>query len=326
MEGADVAVVCVGGRSGLRREDTVGEGRDATDLRLTDGQEQLVLDAAAAGVPTVLVVISGRAHELTDVIDSVSAALVAWCPGEEGGAAIADVLFGRVNPSGRLPVSLARRVGQVPVHHDFRTGGGRAAFYGDYTDASQKPLFAFGHGLSYTTFAYELVDATSGTTSEPVRIAVRVTNTGDRDGTEVVQLYVRDEVASVARPFQQLVGFTRVEIAARANADVEFVVDPSRLAFYDPHMRFVTEPGAFTFTVGAASDDIRLKIPIDPHRRRRRVPPARDRRDQGGAVSPLVLGVDSSTTACKVEVRDADTGALVSSGSAPHPPTVAAAQ
>ena len=140
--------------------------------------------------------------------------------------------------------------------------GGRAAFYGDYTDASRKPLFAFGHGLSYTTFAYELVDAASGTTAEPVRTAVRVTNTGERAGAEVVQLYVRDEVASVARPFQQLVGFARVEVDARATREVEFIVHPSRLAFYDQQMRFVVEPGEFTFSIGGASDDIRVKVPV----------------------------------------------------------------
>jgi beta-glucosidase len=150
----------------------------------------------------------------------------------------------------------------VPIHHDFRTGGGRAAFYGDYTDSSRKPLFAFGHGLSYTAFAYELAGATSGATAEPVRITVRVTNTGERVGAEVVQLYVRDEVSSVARPFQQLVGFERVEIEAGATRQVEFVVHPSRLAFYDQQMRFVVEPGEFTFSVGGASDDIRVRIPV----------------------------------------------------------------
>ena len=262
VEGADVAVVCVGGRSGLTLDATVGEARDATDLRLAPDQAQLIADVRAQGVPVVVVIVSGRVHELTEVVDDADALLYAWCPGEEGGNGIADVLFGRVNPSGRLPVTLPRRVGQVPIHHDYRTGGGRSLFHGDYTDSSSKPLFAFGHGLSYTTFAYELVDASSASTRDPVRLAVRVTNTGARDGVEVVQLYARDEVASVARPYQQLVGFTPVAIPAGSSRDVEFVVHPSRLAFYDPGMRFVVEPGEFTFTLGAASDDIRLTIPV----------------------------------------------------------------
>ena len=150
---------------------------------------------------------------------------------------------------------MPRHVGQVPIHHDHRAGGGRALFYGDYTDSPTTPLFAFGHGLTYTSFEHgDLEVAASGTTSEPVVLHATVTNVGERRGSEVVQLYVRDDVASVARPYQQLVGFARVELEPGEAATVAFDVHPSRLAFYDEAMRFVTEPGTFRFSVGGSSD------------------------------------------------------------------------
>jgi len=253
--GADVAVVFVGGRSGLTRECTVGEARDASDLGLTGVQQQLVDSVLDTGTPTVVVLVSGRVHAVPAIAARAAALVQAWLPGEEGGAAIADVLFGIAEPSGRLPVSMPRTVGQVPVHHDHRAGGGRAMFYGDYSDGPTTPLFAFGHGLTYTSFAYGPLEVvSSGSTTDAIELSVAVTNTGSRDGTEVVQLYVRDDVASVVRPYQQLVGFGRVQLAPGESTSVTFTVHPSRLAFYDAAMRFVVEPGAFRFSVGGASD------------------------------------------------------------------------
>jgi beta-glucosidase len=160
-------------------------------------------------------------------------------------------------------VSMPRAVGQVPIHHGYRAGGGRALFYGDYTDSPTTPLYAFGHSLTYTTFEHaDLEVVSAGTTAEPVVLRSTVTNTGGRRGTEVVQLYVRDLVASVARPYQQLVGFTRVELDAGERAEVTFEVHPSRLAFYDDRMRFVTEPGTFRFSVGGASDRARVRVDV----------------------------------------------------------------
>ncbi len=254
---ADVALVFVGGRSGLRPQCTVGEARDASDLRLTGVQEQLVEAVVRSGTPTVVVLLSGRVHSIPNLAAGVPAIIEAWLPGEEGGQAIADVLLGRSEPGGRLPVSLPRAVGQVPLHHDFRAGGGKAMFYGDYTDGPTTPLFAFGHGLTYTRFEYgELEIVTVGSTSEPIVLGLSVTNVGQRYGTEVVQLYVRDEVASVARPDQQLVGFARVGLEPGSSSYVTFEVQPSRLAFYDEAMQFVTEPGAFRFMAGGASDNL----------------------------------------------------------------------
>jgi beta-glucosidase len=254
----------VGGRSGLTLRCTVGEARDATDLGLTGVQSDLVRAVVATGTPTVVVLVSGRVHAIPEIAASVPAVVQAWLPGEEGGAAIAEVLLGRAEPGGRLPVSMPRNVGQVPIHHDHRSGGGRAMFHGSYTDSPTTPLYAFGHGLTYTTFEHaELEVVAAGTTAEPVVLHATVTNVGQRQGTEVVQLYVRDLVASVARPYQQLVGFGRVTLAPGASATLAFEVHPSGLAFYDDEMRFVTEPGTFRFSVGGASNRARASADVD---------------------------------------------------------------
>jgi beta-glucosidase len=258
VRAAELGVVCVGGRSGLTKACTVGEARDATDLGLTGAQQELVEAVVASGTPTVVVVIGGRVFALPWIAAHASALVMAWLPGEEGGNAIADVLRGTTAPSGRLPVSLPRAVGQVPVYYRHRAGGGRAAFHGDYADGATTPLFPFGHGLSYTTFAYEHLRLAAGTTHDPLDVTVDVVNTGGRRGDEVVQLYVRDEVASVARPERQLVGFARVGLAPGERRTVRFRVHPSRLAFYDPDMRFVVEPGTLDVMVGASAADVRV--------------------------------------------------------------------
>jgi beta-glucosidase-like glycosyl hydrolase len=260
---ADLAVVVLGGRSGLDKSSTVGEARDATDLRLTGLQEQLLIAVAATGTPTVLVVMSGRVHVLSDVVDHVQALLVAWPLGEQGGAALADVLLGRCEPTGRLPVTLPRATGQIPLHSGHRSGGARSEFYGDYTDCAHTPLFSFGHGLGYTTFAYSDITVDTSDTSSPISVGVTIINTGDREGDEVVQLYASDLVASVSRPRAFLIGFTRARLAPDEEARVTFVVHPSRLAFYDEAMRFVVEPGLFCFTVGASSEDIRQRATVE---------------------------------------------------------------
>jgi beta-glucosidase len=256
---ADIAVVVVAGKSGLARPATSGEANDATDLSLPGIQEDLVDAVVATGTPTVVVVLSGRVHRLDRIAARANALVMLVPPGEEGGHGLADVLTGAVNPSGRLPVSLPRSVGQVPVFADTRSGGDRAMFFKDYIDSPAGPLFAFGHGLSYTEFLYDHLRVDSGTTEEPVRVMLDIANTGDREGTEVVQLYCRDEVASVVRPVIQLLGFARVSLCPGQTRTVTFTVHPSRLAFYDAEMRFVVEPGAFTFKVGASSADIRLE-------------------------------------------------------------------
>jgi beta-glucosidase len=260
---AEVAIVVVAGKSGLLRPVTVGEGNDAANLDLTGVQAELVDAVANTGTPLVVVVLSGRVHTLARVAARANALIQLFPPGEEGGNGLADVLTGAVNPSGRLPVTLPRMVGQVPIYHGYRAGGDRPMFFDDYTDCPPTPLFAFGHGLSYTSFAYANFSVQASTTTTPIEIAVEVRNAGQRAGDEIVQLYCRDNVASVARPDQLLLGFARVPLDPGQAKRVIFTVHPSRLAFYDPQMRFVTEPGAFTFSVGASAADIRAEQAVE---------------------------------------------------------------
>ena len=261
--GADVAVVCLGGKSGLTPDATVGEARDATDLGLTGRQLELLQRVTATGTPTVAVICSGRVHTLGAVESLAGATLVAWVPGVEAGTALARILLGETAPSGRLPVSLPASVGQVPVHHAPRAGGGRSQFWGDYTDGPSQPLHPFGFGLSTTTFEYSDLNVTAGSTTEVTMVAVTVTNTGPIAGTEVVQLYARDEVASVARPERQLVGFCRVPLQVGESRTATFALHPSRLAFYDEDFRFVCEPGAFDLEVGGCAGSPRRTETID---------------------------------------------------------------
>ncbi|HEU5098715.1 MAG TPA: glycoside hydrolase family 3 N-terminal domain-containing protein [Roseiflexaceae bacterium] len=260
---AEVAIVVVAGKSGLHRPVTVGEGNDATSLELTGVQVELVEALAATGTPLVVVVLSGRVHTLDRVAACASALIQLFPPGEEGGNGLADILTGAASPSGRLPVSLPRSVGQVPNHYSYRAGGRVPMFFNDYTDCPPAPLFPFGHGLGYTSFAYEQLTLRGTTTGHPVEVALVVRNTGARAGDEVVQLYVQDQVASTARPDRILIGFTRVALEPGQVRTVSFTVHPSRLAFYDPQMRFVTEPGTFWFGVGASSADIRAEQVVE---------------------------------------------------------------
>jgi beta-glucosidase len=259
---ADVAIVFLAGRSGLDETSTVGESRDATDLRLTGPQEDLVHAVCVTGTPVVVVVLSGRVHALGDIAGQVDALIQAWPPGEQGGSALAGILFGEVSPAGRLPVSLPRSAGQIPRYHSHRAGGSTSMTTGRYTDSPTSPLFPFGHGLSYTTFAHHDLAVSATDTSSALTVSVEVTNTGQTAGDEVVQLYASDVVASVVRPEQQLIGFARVSLAAGSTRRVTFGVHPSRLAFYDEQMSFVVEPGEFRFSIGASAADIRATASV----------------------------------------------------------------
>lgn len=263
--GCEVAVVVVGGRSGLVRGCTSGEANDRADLRLPGAQEELIRAVVATGTPTVVVLVNGRPLALTGFFELAPAILEAWLPGEEGGHAVADVLFGVVSPAGRLPVTLPRAVGQVPLYYNHKPSGARSQFHGDYADLSCQPLLPFGHGLAFTRFEYDefALPERPVTPREPIPISVRVTNVGDRDADEVVQLYVRDVVASVTRPVQQLAGFVRVAIPAGESRRIGFQLDPGQLAFYDTEMDYVIEPGVVEIMVGASSADIRQRGTIE---------------------------------------------------------------
>ncbi|MBW2271775.1 MAG: glycoside hydrolase family 3 C-terminal domain-containing protein [Deltaproteobacteria bacterium] len=265
---AEVAVVFVGGRSGLVNGCTSGEFRDASELGLTGLQQRLVEEVVATGTPTVVVLVSGRVLALPWIASHVPAIVEAWLPGEEGGGAIADLLFGSLNPSGRLPVSLPRSVGQLPVYHYQKWSGGDApgaTTWPNYTDGPAAPLFPFGHGLSYTRFEYSELQLSSATIAadQAIEISLAIHNAGERAGEEVVQLYLQDPVASVTRPLQQLAGFARVALAAGERRRIRFVLDPSQLAFYDRAMNLVVEAGEVRVRAGASSRDIRLEGSFD---------------------------------------------------------------
>ncbi len=258
---SQVAVVCVGGRSGLMSEDTSGEFRDASSLGLTGVQEELVHAVIASGTPTVVVLMGGRIFALPEVAAKAAAMVAAFCPGEQGGNGVADLLLGRAG-GGRLPISMARSVGQVPVYYNHRSGSGRSQMRGDYIDGPTRPLFPFGHGLSYGRFEYGPLSLGSEEwrLTEPLQVGFELTNVGERDADEVVQLYLRDEVARVARPVKQLAGFARLHVPAGETRRLTFEVDASQLGYYDEEMCFVVEPGDVEILVGASSEDIRQRV------------------------------------------------------------------
>lgn len=237
-----------------------GEFRDRAFLSLPGEQERLIREVAATGTPTVVVLVGGSAITMSGWLEEVDAVLMAWYPGEQGGPAVADVLFGRAEPAGRLPVTFPISEGQLPLRYNHRpTGRGD-----DYLDLTGHPLFPFGHGLSYTTFAYggleitpdtiEVADLERGATS---RVKVTVTNSGTRAGDEVVQLYVRDVLATRARPIRQLAGFRRIRLEPGASRDVVFELGGGALRMLDDAMEWTIEPGVFRITVGASSRDLR---------------------------------------------------------------------
>ena len=224
-----------------------GEGFDRSTLDLLGLQLPLLKALKATGKPLVVVYIEGRPLNKNWAADEADALLTMWYPGGEGGKALADVLLGRYNPAGRLAVSVPRSVGQLPVYYNRKV-----PFSHDYVEESANPLFPFGYGLSYTTFEYSDLQASAE------KVTVKVTNTGERDGDEVVQVYIRDLVASTARPRKQLCAFSRVHVKAGETVTVEMPLARSAFELVNPAMERVVEPGAFEIQVGASSEDIRL--------------------------------------------------------------------
>ena len=230
-----------------------GEGFDRATLSLLGHQERLLRELKATGKPLVVVYIEGRPLDKTWAAENADAVLTAYYPGQEGGTAIADVLFGDCNPAGRLPVSVPANVGQLPVYYNKR-----APRPHDYIEMSAKPLYPFGYGLSYTTFEYKNLNITAAKSTD-VKVSLDVANTGDRDGEEVVQLYIHDELASVVQPLKQLKAFRRVMIPRGETRHVEFTLSRDDLSIVNAKMQTVFEPGDFRIMIGASSDDIRLQ-------------------------------------------------------------------
>lgn len=238
-----------------KKEETIpdmesGEGYDRCTLTLLGDQEKLINALAETGKPLIIVYIAGRPLNMNNASQKADALLTAWYPGEEGGTAVADVLFGDYNPAGRLSVSVPRSVGQLPVYYSL----GKQA---DYVEGSSSPLYAFGYGLSYTGFEYS--DLSIDQQVDKVQLSCKVTNTGSFDGDEVVQLYVRDNVSSVATPSIQLKDFRRIFIKKGETKVITFTLTADDLSLYNQQMMRTVEPGEFTVMIGAASNDIRLK-------------------------------------------------------------------
>ncbi len=250
---ADVCVAVLGDRAGLFGRGTSGEGCDTDDLELPGVQRQLVERLLETDTPVILVLLTGRPYALAWAACSAAAIVQAFFPGEEGAAAVAGVISGRINPSGRLPVSMPTSAGAQPYSYLHPPLGAASSV----TNLDTKPVFPFGHGLSYTSFSYADLRLRADRVPTDGRIAVscQVHNTGSRAGAEVVQVYAHDVVGSTTRPVRQLVGYARVELAAGAQARVEFSIPTTRLAFSDRDYRRVVEPGAVEFYVGASSGD-----------------------------------------------------------------------
>jgi beta-glucosidase len=268
-EQADVVILFVGDQEGWNPENcTIGEGFDNSTIGLPGVQEDLVQAIYATGTPVVLVNVSPRPLSSPWIAEHIPAIVQAWHPGQAGGRAIADVLFGDYNPGGKLPMSAARSTGQLPIYYAHQRGSGYEgrAFWPwsaptGYTDGSDGPLYPFGHGLSYTQFAYAdlAVEQAEIPADGTVSLSCIVSNTGAQDGDEVVQLYIADRLASVARPVKELAGFRRIRLAAGQSRKVRFTVQLSQLAFLDRTMRWVVEPGEMDVLIGTSSQDIRLR-------------------------------------------------------------------
>ncbi|MGL4518850.1 MAG: glycoside hydrolase family 3 N-terminal domain-containing protein [Phocaeicola sp.] len=271
---ADVAIVVVGGSSARDFKTKYietgaavasaehlgdiesGEGFDRATLDLLGAQMHLLQAIKATNTPLVVIYIQGRPLNMNWAANHANALLTAWYPGQEGGNAIADVLFGDYNPTGRLPISVPRGVGQIPVYYNKKNPRGH-----DYVEMTAAPLYSFGYGLSYTQFEYKDLVVTNPTT-EGVEVTFTLKNSGLRDGEEVVQLYVRDEYASVVQPNKQLKQFKKVSLKRDEERTITFELTKEELSLINLQMERVFEPGDFTLMIGAASDDIKLSKTI----------------------------------------------------------------
>lgn len=254
---SDVAVVFVG-----ETADMVGEAASRSSLDLPGRQLELVQAIQATGKPTIVVLVNGRPLSVGWIVNNVPAILESWMGGSESGNAIADILFGDVNPSGKLPVTFPHNVGQVPIYYNHMNTGrppeAQNRYTSKYLDVPWTPLFPFGYGLSYTKFKISNLQLSAPRINAggKLMVSVEVENVGRRAGDEVVQLYVRDPVASMSRPVKELKGFQRVTLQPGEKRRVEFALDREHLGFWNREMRFVVEPGEFQVMVGSSSTDV----------------------------------------------------------------------
>jgi len=242
---AEVIILGLGERPGIS-----GEGHDRTNLNLPDNQEALLEAISATGKPVVLVLENGRPLTIGWAKQHVPAILEAWYPGEFGGQAIAETLFGKNNPAGRLTITFPQTVGQLPDFYNYDPSRTH-----NYVDSDGKPLFPFGFGLSYTTFQYsDLSVQAPKNGKDDILVTVHVTNTGDREGDEVAQLYTREDASSVETPVRSLAAFSRVHLKPQETKTVTFRVPQSQLAVWSVDRKWVVEPGSYTVWAGGSSE------------------------------------------------------------------------
>jgi hypothetical protein len=265
---ANVVILAVGGRSSWSGGRTEGEGSDTANIDLPPQQVELINAVTAVGKPTVAVLSMGHPYTLASVIDKLPGVVTAYYAGPHQGVAIADAIFGVTNPGGKLPLTLPRHVGQVPINHTQKWGSGYrrtdADIHKGYLDMPSPPLFPFGHGLSYTTFDYSPLHLESDIVDVggEARMSLAVINTGTRRGVEVVQLYAADTATGVTLPAQQFIGCTRVDLEPGASETVTFKVPMSLLAYTGLSGDLVVEPGPVEVNVGSSSSDIRSRATL----------------------------------------------------------------
>jgi beta-glucosidase len=259
---ADVVIVSIGERGNMS-----GEAKSRSNIHIPGVQEELVQALQATGKPVVVLINAGRPLIFNQTADTAPAILYTWWLGTEAGNAIADVLFGDCNPSGKLPMTFPREEGQLPIYYNhFNTGRpapneNATNYVSAYTDLKNSPKFPFGYGLSYTTFDYGDLKLSKNRidNSETIDISFRLTNSGKYAGDEVVQLYLRDKVGSVVRPIIELKDFQKIHLDAGETKMIQFSIDKEKLSFYNQQLEWGTEPGDFDLMIGSSSSDIRLR-------------------------------------------------------------------
>ena len=274
---SDIAIVVIGTASASLSRDysnsTSGEGFDLSDLNPTGKQDDLVKAVYAAGKPTIVILVQGKPFSIPWMKENIPAIIEAWYPGEMGGLSIAEILFGITDPSGKIPVSFPQSVGHLPCYYNhlptdkgyYRKPGAYGKPGRDYVFSSPDPLWAFGFGLSYTTFSFDKfkIENKKLTFNDEIKVNVDVTNTGKREGKEVVQLYIREEYCSVLRPIKELKAFKKVLLKAGETKTVELNVKLKDCGYYNNKGNYLLEPGTFKVMVGDASDDIKYEDVID---------------------------------------------------------------
>jgi len=266
---ADRIIVAVGDLSGLFLTGTVGEGSDASSLTLPGVQQQLVEALLSLGKPTVIVLLSGRPYNLGEAFSRADAVIEAWFPGQEGAAALVGIIYGDINPGGRLPVSFPKSAGAMPYFYNHKLKSAGSPIQPEFG-----AVFPFGHGLSYTSFGYSdfQVPSRKVRIDGEIQVSCTVENTGEREGDEVVQLYVRDLVASLVRPIKELKGFKRLTLNPGERKRVSFILPVDLLSFTTFGTTRVVEPGEFEIMVGRSAADILFNETVEVTGKLRELP------------------------------------------------------